>query len=108
MSRLKGSIKPEDWISGPDPADHKLFVDCQRSRAQAWFRGEEWFITEQEYIKIWREGDQHLRKGRTKDSLCMVRIDPEKDWTVDNVKIIPRIEHFRNARLIRTLQGEIV
>jgi len=107
MGVKKGTLRRDQWISGPDLVDHRLFNDCQRSRAQAWFRGEEWFITEQEYIAIWRQDDRYLRKGRTRESLCMIRKDPELAWTIDNVEIIPRIEHFRNAVLIRKLQGII-
>ena len=97
MGRRKGSICPADWKSGPDPIDHKLFNDCQRARAQANFRGEGWFITEHEYITIWRQDDRYKLKGRTTGSLCMVRIDLEKPWTLDNIEILERVRHFRRA-----------
>lgn len=101
MGRKKGSICPNEWKSGPDPIDHRLFNDCQRARAQAWYRGEEWFITEQEYIQLWRDSDNYKRKGRTTGSLCLIRIDIEKAWTLANVEIIERQRHFRRARQIQ-------
>ena len=96
MGRKKG-IYPHTWLSGPDPIDHKLYTDCLRARAQANFRGEEWLLTEQEYIAIWRKDDNYKLKGRGTGSLCLIRIDLEKAWSVDNVEIKERIRHFRRA-----------
>lgn len=101
MGRKKGSITPEDWLSGPDPVDHKLYTDCQRARAQAWYRGEEWLITEQEYIELWRYQNQYQNKGRCRHNLCMVRIDPERAWHKDNVLIISRLQHFRTSNNLK-------
>ena len=92
-------IRPHTWISGPDPIDHRLYTDCQRARAQAWYRGENWFITEQEYIDLWRTDDRYLRKGKTLNSLCMTKRDHDLDWTVDNVEFIERGEHFRQTHI---------
>lgn len=97
MGRIKGKLYPEIWISGDDPIDHKLYTDCQRARAQAWYRGEEWHITEEEYVALWRKDDNYKLKGRTTGSLCLVRIDLEKPWTLDNVHILQRIRHFRKC-----------
>lgn len=94
-------IRPYSWKIGPDPIKHKLYVDCQRARAQAWFRGEEWYITELEYIDLWSKDDQYLLRGRSSNHLCMTRIDPEKAWTMDNIEIITREQHFKNARQAR-------
>jgi hypothetical protein len=92
-----GILRPHQWLSGPDQYGHKLFVDCQKARAQAKFRGEDWQISEQDYIDLWMDRDQHLSKGRGRYDLTMTRIDPEKAWTVDNVHIITRIEHLRKS-----------
>ena len=93
--RIKGQTAPWSWKSGPDPVDHKLYVQCQRARAQANFRDEVWLITEQEFIDIWREDDRYLKKGRGLNDLCMIRLDPDLPWTIDNVEIIPRAEHLK-------------
>lgn len=93
----KSGQYPRTWKSGPDPIDHKLYTDCQRARAQAWYRGEQWFITEEEYIRLWRTDDRYLRKGQTADSICMTKIDHDKPWTVDNVQFMERREHFRQT-----------
>lgn len=96
MGRKQG-IYPDTWLSGPDPVDHRLYTDCLRARAQANFRGEGWEISEQDYIDLWRRDDRYLRKGRTTGSLCLVRIDLEKSWHLDNVEIVERHKHFRKC-----------
>lgn len=97
-----GVTRPYQWLSGPDQQHHKLYTDCQRARAQARHRGEEWLITEREYIELWTKNDQHLSKGRGRSDLTMTRRDPEKSWTVDNVEIISRIEHLRRCNRRRS------
>lgn len=94
MGRKYGPL-PRVWKSGPDEINHKLYTDCQRARAQAWYRGETWTITEQEYIELWRDNDRYLKKGRGTEDLCMVRLDYEEGWHLWNVQIISRLEHYR-------------
>lgn len=97
MGRVKGKRLPEVWLSGPDPVDNKLYNDCLRARAQAWYRGETWELSEQEYIALWRANDNYKSKGRNTGCLCLVRIDLEKAWRLDNVQIVERIKHFRRS-----------
>ena len=97
MGRKKGVLLNDVWLSGPDPIDHKLYNDCMKARAQAYYRGEQWSISEQEYIELWRRDDRYLRKGRTRHSLCMIRLDPRLPWSVDNVEIISRLDHFKTC-----------
>jgi hypothetical protein len=102
MGRKKG-IAPHTWLSGPDDVDHELYCQCQRGRAQARYRGEEWQITEAQYILLWRTDDRYLHKGRHNEDLCMTRIDPEKPWHIDNVKIITRLEHYKTCNQFKEL-----
>lgn len=96
MGKKQGQY-PETWLSGPDPRQHKLYTDCQRARAQAWYRGEEFTITEKEYIELWMKDDQDLQKSRTAEGLCMTRIDLEKGWHLDNVEIVSRRESMKRS-----------
>ena len=93
----RSGLRPHTWLIGTDPVDHKLYTACQRARAQAYFRGEEWTITEQEYIAIWRKNDAYLNKGRTPTSICMTMCDPDLGWHTDNVELISRREHFKQC-----------
>jgi hypothetical protein len=95
MSR-KG-LRPHVWIIGSDVVDHKLYIDCQRAKAQAKYRNEVWEITEQEYIKLWRQDDLYKKKGRSIDHVCLTRIDFDLEWTVDNVEIISRHDHYKRS-----------
>lgn len=95
----KPGPRPHTWIVGPDQHRHQLYVDCQRARAQARYRGEEWLITESEYIDLWMKDDQHLSKGRGRYDLTMTRLDPELAWTRDNVVIMTRLDHLRRCNL---------
>lgn len=106
MGKRLGHNHPHMWKSGPDPVDHKLFNACQRARAQAWFRGEDWEITEQEYIDLWRTDDRYLKKGRHNSDLCMTRRDPFGAWTIDNVQIISRLEHYKTCNGFKALKNK--
>lgn len=101
-----GQRTPDKWLSGPDPINNDLYIECQKRRAQAWFRGEEWLITEHEYIKLWREDDRYLRKGRHSANICMARKDHEAAWTLDNIQFITRREHAQNCRRIQAQMRE--
>jgi hypothetical protein len=95
----KSGLRPHTWKIGTDPIDHRLYIDCLRARAQATYRGEQWLITEQEYISLWRTEDRYLQKGRGAECVCLIRCDHTQPWTVNNVKFISRLEHFRTTHL---------
>lgn len=67
-----------------------------RMRAQAKFRNEEWAIDWQEFQNLW-EGKWHLR-GSEKGCLSLSRTDWELGWTLDNVKLDTRDNHWRRQR----------
>ncbi|CAB5223787.1 hypothetical protein UFOVP389_13 [uncultured Caudovirales phage] len=79
----------------PDEIDNKLFTDCMKARAQAWYMGQEWTITEDEYIELWRINDRYKRKGRGNDEYCLVRRDYDLGWHLNNVEIVTRLEHYQ-------------
>ena len=79
----------------PDPVDNKLYVDCMRARAQAWYFDQAWTISEDDYIELWRHNDRYLNKGRHNDQYCLVRRDYEQGWHLDNVEIVTRGEHYQ-------------
>jgi hypothetical protein len=79
----------------PDPADHKLFMDCMRARAQAKYFDQEWTIEPDDYISLWRINDRYLNKGRANEDFCLIRRDYEQGWHLDNVVIVTRLEHYQ-------------
>ena len=58
------------------------------------WRGEGWLLTFAEYEEIWA-GKWHLR-GRTRDTLCLARLDYEQPWSMSNVEIMTRRQHNIN------------
>jgi hypothetical protein len=91
-----GKTYPHHWMSGAGEVEHRLYRDCQRCKAQAKFRKQEWNISILEYIALWMQDDRHLRKGRSADCLTMTRIDKTKPWSKDNVEFLTRREHMRS------------
>lgn len=71
---------------------HRAYVVME---SQALYRGEEWQLTEQEFLDLW-QGQWHLR-GRDSHSMTMTRCDPDGAWIIGNVEIINRAEHVRRC-----------
>jgi hypothetical protein len=85
-----------NWITGPDPLHHKMYVAFGWHRVSSRLRGEVWDLDWQDWRDAWLPlWDQ---RGRSADALCMARIDMGGDWTPDNIHIITRREH---GQLIR-------
>lgn len=83
--------RPLLWTTGPDPIRHQRYIAFGRAKCQAEWRGEGWLLTFEQYEEIW--GDRWHLRGRTKDTLCLSRIDYDLPWSQDNVEIITRRQH---------------
>jgi hypothetical protein len=91
---VKGVPRPHVWICGPDEYKHQMYQPWLLAKAQARFRGEEWFLEFEEYYELWK--DDWPNRGRRPEDMCMTRRDPEFAWDKDNAYIITRKEHFSN------------
>lgn len=83
--------RPLIWCTGPDPVRHQQFVAYGRAKCQALWRGEGWLLTFEQYELLWRDR-WHLR-GRTRDTLCLSRIDYDAPWSMTNCEVITRRQH---------------
>ena len=83
--------RPHVWKSGPDPVEHRKYLNWLQQRAQARFRGEQWHLDFETWKLIW--GADWHNKGRGSDNLCMTRQDDQGAWTQHNVEIVTRREH---------------
>lgn len=83
-------------ISGPDPLHHRMYIQFGYHRVSSRLRGESWELPWETWRDIWLP--HWDRRGRTKDSLCLARIDMEGPWHMDNVELIDRSEHGRRIR----------
>ena len=92
----KNGIYPELWKSGRCPVRHKLWLECQRNRAQAKYRGQVWEIDEETFIELWMQDDRYKQRGRRGDDLCMTRINKTLPWTKHNVQFLSRKAHFQS------------
>jgi hypothetical protein len=90
-------VRPAVWKYGEDQVVHQLHTWSMRARSQAWYRGEEWLLTDQEYIDLWLEDEKYKLRGRGVDNYCLTRKDPEGSWSLDNVHVISRLEHYKTC-----------
>lgn len=67
-----------------------------RMRAQAKYRNETWDIPWEMFLELW-EGKWHMR-GTCKGSYALNRIDWDSAWSVSNVTISLRDEHWSRQR----------
>lgn len=97
---------PDKWLSGPDPLHHQQYYAWLKHRSQAWYRGEEHFLTWQDWLEFWPPEVWHQR-GRKGPDLCLTRIDPELAWEKSNCEIITRAEQFRRQGIAKrgTIRG---
>lgn len=91
---------PSKWASGPDLADHDKYYGWLQHRNQAKFRNESHNITFAQWLTIW-PNDTFYERGRSADSICLVQINRELGWTVDNVEQITQREHRKRAGEIK-------
>jgi hypothetical protein len=90
-------IKPETWISGPDPVTRDKYYAWLKHRAQAKFRKEPYELTWEDWSTLW-SNDDFLNRGRQPENLCISRRDPNDPWTLDNSEIITRLDHLRREK----------
>lgn len=90
---------PHLWKSGPDPETHARYLAWLQQRNQAQFRGETWNLDFETFRSMW-DGCWHLR-GRTRNSMCMMRVDPELPWDSNNTVIVPRMTQLTHQQRLR-------
>jgi hypothetical protein len=95
----KPGPKPHVWKSGPDPIEHRKYLNWLQQKNQAQYRKESWHLDFETWKQIW--GDDFMHKGRGSSDLCMTRIDDSGAWSRDNVEIITRRDHVIRQGLKR-------
>lgn len=87
--------RPQAWVSGPDPDEHKKYRVFIQQRNQAQWRDEGWTVTFEQWKNIWKQSGQWENRGRVRGTYCMTRRDWSLPWTVSNCIVITRTEHAR-------------
>lgn len=88
--------RPQAWVSGPDPEEHKKYRTFIQQRNQAQWRGEGWTITFEQWKQIWDESGQWHNRGRERSCYCMTRQDHLEPWSEHNVEVVTREAHSRH------------
>ena len=104
----KGLERPHTWATGTDPLKHEMFFEWHLSRAQYNYRYKhkldpgQWKLEFEDWCNLW-EGKWHNR-GRKADNFCISKINPEGDWTKNNIEIIERSHHTRKQADFKRLK----
>ena len=81
-----------------DPQLHVRYNPFLKSRSQAWYRGEDWDLTFEDYCSLWTWDHWQLR-GKGSTDLAMTRRDYSQGWNLENCEIVTRREQLRrNAK----------
>lgn len=91
-SNTKGKQRPQTWVI-KDPVLHELYMPFLKARSQAWYLGQDWSLSFEEFAQVW--GDKWSQRGRASHCYSMSRIDIEKGWSVDNVALMTRGDYRR-------------
>jgi hypothetical protein len=84
------------WITGPNPQHHQMYVAFGYSRVSARLRGDGWDLPWETWRDTWLPvWDQ---RGRGSANLCMARLDIEKPWAADNIEILTRRQAGQRTR----------
>ena len=87
--------RPDKWVTGPDPVEHKRYRVFIQQRNQAQWREEGWEISFEAWKQLWDESGQWENRGRARSCYCMTRLDHRLPWSIDNVEIVTREQHSR-------------
>ncbi len=87
--------RPDKWVTGPDPVEHRKYRTFIQQKNQAQWRGEGWSISFDEWKLLWDISGQWENRGRARSCYCMTRRDHLMPWSIDNVVIITREQHSR-------------
>jgi len=79
----------------PEKFDRERNKTWHRMRAQANYRGEPWQLSFDDYRDFWPTEELWAQRGRSTESLCMTRLDPELAWSRSNTVVLPRIDQAR-------------
>lgn len=90
-------VDPTKWCTGPDPVRHDKYYAFTKHRSQAAYRGEEYYLTWEDWESLWT-AELWVQRGKSNSSLCLARKDFTDAWRLDNVEIIPRVQQIRRQK----------
>jgi len=94
---LGRKVKPETWISGDCPIVHDKYYAWLKHRAQARYRGEDYYLSFEDWCELWTPS-KWSQRGRKADSLVLQRQRIDGEWSLDNCEVVTRLEQLRRQR----------
>lgn len=104
---MKQSKKLDGRSAGrrfPDDYENQLFKVWHKHRQQARFRNEDYDLTPEDFIALWPK-KLWAKRGRSRNSLCLVRVDLALPWSKQNCAVISRLEQLRTTNKRRKETG---
>ena len=90
--------RPHTWIVGSDPVLHDQYNAWLKARSQAWYRGEQYDISFDDWVQLW--SDQWHRRGRFRDCLMLMKRRWQEPWSSHNAQLVNRDTfHQRQSRI---------
>lgn len=86
-------VNPDNWKTGTNPIRRDKYYAYLKHKSQAAFRGEEYYLTWEEWEGLWTDELWHKR-GRKISNLCLTRPGLSGPWCISNVEIATRRKHF--------------
>lgn len=96
-NKYKGSGRrrdPNNWKTGTCVITRDKYYAYLKHRAQAVHRGESYELTFDDWCSLWTD-ESWSQRGRKVDDLCLTRWDYAGEWSMVNVIICTRRDHFR-------------
>lgn len=84
----------------PDDFDNQRFLNWHKHRCQCRFRNESYDLTIEDWFALWPK-NLWERRGRGRNSVCLVRKDIDLPWSLTNCEVIKRIEQLRRSAELR-------
>jgi hypothetical protein len=79
----------------PDEFFHKRRLAWLRSRCQAHYRGEDWQLSFEEFCDIWSSPELFEQRGRKRNCLVLIRMNPLLAWSRANCCIVSRTQQIK-------------
>jgi hypothetical protein len=92
---IGGRVNPSRWCY-EDPEQRDQYYGYLKHKAQAKFRGESHSLTPEEWFDYWKDG-AWAQRGRQRDCLCLVQIEPGLGWHKSNCEVVERYEYLKRS-----------
>lgn len=87
---------PDTWVTGPNLLTREKYYAYLKHRAQARFRKEPYQLSWEDWQTLWSDSD-FQKRGRSKNDLCLARLDHLGAWELCNVVVCTRLEVLKRA-----------